>query len=305
VTIKDSSNTYASLLREQGNYVITVKGVDWYDYNGFMMPAYLPHCCPKISRQSARGVMRISGRPFVRWDSQFGQVKDSQWWYVIRKGPWSLEQCSGSTRSKIRRGHKRLSARVITLEEVMKSGYDVCRRAATRYEKPGFVLPREVYERKVQAAARVSDVIEFFGIFSNDKLVGYSENYIQDNAAFWETIWYDPEFLGRYSSYVLIDEMLNYYLNDRGFTYVSDGCKSIYHRTGVQDYLMKVFGFNKEYAVLNIVYSIKFAMALKAAYPFRSIIQNLSKKWTNNTLDKIDAVLRQEYIRKTCEKGKK
>lgn len=302
MTIEDSSNTYAQLLKEQGNYVITVEGVDWYDYNGFMIPAYLPHCCPVITQELALKVLRKSGRPFVRWDSEFGGVAGSEWWYVIRRGRWSLEECSGNARSKIRRGHKHLHGRVLTTEEVYKLAYDVCKKAATRYEKTGFVPPKEVFDQKVQAAVRVNDVLEFFGVFSGDKLVGYSENYIQDNAAFWESIWYDPEFLPKYSSYVLIDEMLNYYLNCKKFLYVSDGSRSIYHRTKVQEFLTNVFGFTKEYAVLNILYSPKFAMALKVAFPFRHISWFFSNKWTNNTLDKIGAILRQEHIRRACEK---
>lgn len=34
-------NRYAQLLKEQGNYVVSVKGVDWREYSGFIMLAYL------------------------------------------------------------------------------------------------------------------------------------------------------------------------------------------------------------------------------------------------------------------------
>lgn len=302
MTVKDFGNTYAQLLKEQGNYVITVEGIDWYEYQGFMVPAYLPHCCPKITPEIARKVVEVSGKPFARWDSEFGKVRDSQWWYVIRKRTWSLEQCSGNTRSKIRRGRKHLFARILTGGEVLRSGYNVCRKAEKRYEKTGFVLSRQTYEKKVQAAAEVDGVLEFFGVFSGEDLVGYSENYIQDNAVFWESIWYDPEFLPKYSSYVLIDAMLNYYLNDKKFAYVSDGSRSIYHKTGVQSFLINVFSFTKEYAILNVKYSKKFEIAVKLAYPFKNIVWALSNKWTSNTLSKAGAVLRQEHIRRACKK---
>jgi hypothetical protein len=289
-------------LKEQGSYVVTVEHIDWYDYNGFMVPAYLPHNCPEITQELAVEVLRESGRPFVRWDSQLGQIPNSDWWYVIHKGPWSLERCSGNTRSKIRRGRKQLYARVASPEEILRSGYAICKKAEKRYEKGGFVPSRETYERKVQAATKINGVLEFFGVFSKKNLVGYSENYIQDNAVFSESIWYDPEFLRKYSSYVLIDEMLHYYLDDKRVAYISDGCRSIYHRTAVQDYLINVFGFTKEYALLNVVYSSKFQLAIKLAYPFRGMVWSLCDKWTNITVDKIGAVLRQEYIQQACKK---
>ena len=189
MTAKDSSNIYAHLLKEQGKYVITVEGIDWYDYGGFMIPAYLPYCCPAITQEMAFEVLHKSGRSFVRWDSELGQVTSSEWWYVIRKKTWSLDQCSRNTRSKIRRGRKHLFARVLDPEEVLRLGYDVCKKAEKRYGKAGFVPTRETYEKKVQAATRIKGALEFFGVFSDEQLVGFSENYIQDNAVFWESIW--------------------------------------------------------------------------------------------------------------------
>lgn len=303
MTERDSGNRYAEVLKEQGRQVITVKGIDWYEYSGFMMPAYLPHCCPEIGPELAAEVLRISGKPFARWDCKFGQVEGTAWWYVIRKGGWSLEQCSRNTRSKIRRGRKHFCARALCPEEVLRLGYDVCKRAEKRYEKGGFVAPRAAYERKVQAAEKISGTLEFFGVFSGKDLVGYSENYVQDNAAFWENIWYHPDYLRKYSSYVLIDEMLSHYLNDRGFAYVSDGCRSISHRTNVQDYFMNVFGFVKEYALLNVVYSATFRMMVRAAYPFRNAVWFLGDRLVNNLLDNVGGVLRQEYIRRACKKS--
>jgi hypothetical protein len=107
--------------------------------------------------------------------------------------------------------------------------------------------------------------------------------------------------LRKYSSYALVDGILDYYLNQKKMDYVLDGCRSIYHRTQFQEHLMKIFGFTKEHALLNVVYSARFGIAAKAAYPFRNIIWALRDKWTNDTLDKVGSVLRQEYIRRACE----
>ncbi|MHC4758528.1 MAG: hypothetical protein ACYTE8_07710, partial [Planctomycetota bacterium] len=63
-------NKYALFLKEQGEYVINVRNIDWYDYEGFMKPAYLPHCMPEITEDIAKEVLKISKRPFVRWDTK-------------------------------------------------------------------------------------------------------------------------------------------------------------------------------------------------------------------------------------------
>jgi len=76
MTARDSSNTYAQLLREQGCYVIDVAGADWYDYSGFMIPAYLPHCCPVITEESAVEVLRKSKQPSAPWNNRLGTANE-------------------------------------------------------------------------------------------------------------------------------------------------------------------------------------------------------------------------------------
>ncbi len=299
-TSLSAENALAELYREQGRYVVTVDNIDWYDYAGFMMPACLPHRCPAITRENAAQVLRRSGRFLARWDCDFGHATPQEWWYVVRRDAWSLQQCSANNRSKIRRGRKRLSARPLSPDEVLASGYHVCRKAEKRYDKKGFVLPLDEFTRRIEAARSFQNAMEFFGVFSGGDLVAFSENYIQSNAVFFESIWYDPEFLRSYSSYVLIDGMLDHYLNQRRFDYVSDGCRSIYHKTAVQDFLMDVFGFTKEYARLRIVYRPAFALAVNAAFPFRRTVAYLRNWWPCITMDKTEAILRQEQIRRAC-----
>jgi hypothetical protein len=143
-------------------------------------------------------------------------------------------------------------------------------------------------------------VLEYMGCFHENTLVCFSENCIQDNAVWLGIIRYDPVFLKQYSSYAFMDGMLDYYLNEKNMDYVLDGSRRIYHRTEFQEHLVRVFNFSKEYAILNVKYSPELGIATKLAYPFRSIIWNFCNKWENNTLDKVSAVLRQEYIRRDC-----
>ena len=296
-----TKNEYTCFLRKQGNYVLTIDGVDWYDYSGFMIPAYLPHSCPKISPQIAEEVVRISGRPFARWDRNFGQMQDSQWWYILKRGSWDVAQIKNKKkRWMIRQGKKRFSVRPLTFDEILAKCPQVAQLASARYKGKSDVETPEILAKQVAAGQTVPGVLEYIGCFHKDTLVSYSENYIQNNAVWLANIRSDPAFLDEYSSYGLIDGILDYYLNERRMEYVLDGSRSIHHRTHFQDYLIKVFDFTKEYAILNVVYSAKFKMAVKLMYPFRNIAWALCGKWTNNTLDNVAAVLRQEHIRRAC-----
>jgi hypothetical protein len=295
-------NNYAKLLAEQGNYVINVDGVDWYHYSGFMMPAYLPHCAPAISEEIARKVLAESGRPFVRWDTQFGQIQNSEWWYILRKGLWSIDDVKDKKkRWMIRQGQKGFAVRPLTPEETVKLCPQVALAATARYKGKAEIETREIMEKRIEASQKVPGVLEYLGCFHGDKLASFSENYMQNNAVWLATIRHDPDYLKGYSSYGLMDGILDYYLNRKKFLYVLDGSRSIHHKTRFQDYLTDIFGFTKEYARLNVVYSGKFATLVKMAYPFRNILGGISEKTENRFIANMNAVLEQEYIRKSCE----
>jgi len=303
MTAEVLDNKYAQLLKEQNNYVITVDGVDWYDYGGFMMPAYLSHCCPNITTEIAEKVLRISGRPFVRWDAQFGEVENSEWWYVLKRRPWSIENVKNKKkRWMIRQGKKRFSVRPLTSDEVLEKCPNVAQLATVRYKGRAEIETSEILEERLKAADKVPGVLEYLGCFHHeDQLASFSENYIQNNGVWLANMRHDPGFLSKYSSYGFLDGILDYYLNQKKMDYVLDGCRSIHHRTKFQEHLIKVFGFSKEYASLNLVYSTKFKIAVTMAYPFRKAIWFLCDKWINGFTDNVGAVLKQEYIRRSCE----
>ncbi|MFN9940854.1 MAG: hypothetical protein ACK56I_15385, partial [bacterium] len=115
ITVGDE---YALFLERAGYRVFQCAGVNWYDYKGFLRPAYLPHKVPEITQSNAHGALRQSGRPFARWDDGFGSVATSNWWHVIKRAGYSFNSLSGNTKSKINRGFKRLEARRLNPSEV-------------------------------------------------------------------------------------------------------------------------------------------------------------------------------------------
>lgn len=261
-----SGHIFADFMRASGKLVVEVDGVYWYEYSGFITPAYLPHCTPPISQYNATKACEMSKRAFARWTSFYGVPVDSEWWYIIRDGHYRLSDCSANTRSKVRRGKKKLFAARLAHEEVMAKGYSVCKRAVARYNDESFLPTEEAFKRRISASIQVPGVMEYCGVFYGDNLVALAENLVQTDEVFWETIWYDPAFLGFYSSYVLTDYMLDYYLNERKFLCVSDGSRSIYHDTSVQDFYIDKFGFKKKYGVLNIQYRAFWRIAVEIVY---------------------------------------
>ncbi|EPC04205.1 hypothetical protein L861_02510 [Litchfieldella anticariensis FP35 = DSM 16096] len=294
-------NEYAGFLEAAGHQVVRMDGVEWYAYQGFMMPAYLPHVVPKISTEQARRLLKASRHPFVRWTCGFDRTESSPWWFVVREGPYSLEQCSTNTRSKIRRGLKRLTVRRASLDEMREQGHSVCVQAAARYDTAGAAsLPRhDDFQRRLEAAASYPDVVEYYAVFQGERMVAFSENHLQSKAAFWENIWYVPDSLRDYSSYALTHVMLDDYLNARGLDYVTDGSRSIYHQTQVQNFFIGTFGFTRQFAKLEVAYTPLFGGLITSAYFLRHLLGSRTRG-RFPILDKVGALLTQESIRRGC-----
>jgi hypothetical protein len=301
LAMDEFDNKLAQYIRATGVSSIDVDGIDWYEYSGFMVPAYLPHCMPDISLSNAKRACKLTGRPFARWVSGFEEsLEISEWWHVIREGKYNLSDCSSNTRSKISRGKKKLISRLLVPEEVMAQGYDVCKRAVERFDDDVFLPSRDFFEARVQASIKIPGVMEYCGVFSDGRLVALSENLIQCGAVFWETIWYDPAYLGSYSSYVLTDFMLNHYLNERNFLYVSDGSRSIYHDTSVQDFFIQKFGFEKKFLELHVYYRTLVGIIVHLTYPIISPLLRLKVSFRWRYFKKIWGLMRQEKIRRAC-----
>lgn len=287
---------YQSCLAAGGVQIVEAGGLYWQNYKGILLPAYLPHAVPAGIPASAPHALKTSNALLARWTEHFGQAADSGWWFVIRDGAYSRKTLSSNTRSKLSRGSRRLEARPISLDEMLLKGYDVCKEAVSRYGRVEFLPSRKAFSARVEAAALHPSSMEFFGVFRDGKLLAFSENHVQDGGVFLESIWYDPSGLKDYSSYVLMDAILEEYLVHREFRYVSDGSRSIYHETGVHEFLVEKFGFRRAHANMHVMYSTAFALIMRMSRPLKGLAASLGNRFPLGSLRKFEALHFQESI---------
>jgi len=177
------SNPYARFLAEKGHRVVQAGGLDWYQYNGFMMPAYLPYHCPRVTEEAAREAQRVSGAPFVRWDTDFGRSEETNWLYILKRGTWSVESIKDKKkRWMVRQGKKNFTVRSLSYEEAVEKCPAVAAAAVSRYKNAAKPETRETFEQRTAAGRKAPGVLEYIGCFSGETLVSYSENYIQGGA---------------------------------------------------------------------------------------------------------------------------
>ena len=298
----NSDNTYAMFLELRGFDVLHCDSIDWFVYQNFLMPAYFPHKVPKITNTQARLALKKTRCPFVRWDSNFNEGKDMPWWYILKQGLWDIKDVkNGKKRWMIRQGIKNFSVRVLDHTEIATLCWPVAQAAVSRYKGSKNVEGKNDFANILQTLDAFPDKIEFLGCFADDKLVSFAENWLDGDAVWIYSIRHDPEHLKKYSSYALLNGLLTHYLNEKKAKYVFDGCRNIHHVTQFQDYLIKVFNFEKIDSKLNIEYSKWFNPFVCIASPFSPVFNYAYKKTHSNFFLNVHAVLNQHDIFKKCK----
>ena len=266
---------------------------NWKKYNGAIIPLVPPHI--HVDEKGIKSKVKNSNAFFARWTSDFDCKEATEFWYVICDKFIDIEGLSVNTRSKVRRGLKKCEVRLIDKVCLMKSGYDCYLSAFSKYST--YLKPKTKiqFQDEIQS---LTDNWDLWGVFHDNKMIGYSQNLVIDNYCDYSTIKFNPDFLKLYSSYILFYTMNRYYLFEKGFRYVNDGARSISHETNIQSYLIDKFKFRKAYCKLNIIYSPKIKLILTLIYPFR---------WVFSLLDfgpfsKLNILIFQEKIKRTYER---
>ena len=264
----------------------------WRKYNGSLIPDQPPHILVNDSENVIAKKIKEHNSYFARWTSNFDCQKQTDFWYVINDRHLKIEDYSKNTRSKIRRGLKNCIVKVVSLDKIKEIGYECYKYAFENYNT--HLQPKSNLEF-ADDLDTLDREWEFWGVFFDGKLIGYSQNRIVKDYCDYSTIKFHPKYLKYYPSYALFFSMNNYYLNEMKFQYVNDGARSISHETNIQEFLIQKFQFRKAYCKLHLSYSYKFKMIILLLYPLKSIIGIF-----NNTFaKKVSSVLKQEAIRRS------
>ena len=262
----------------------------WRKYNGALIPIGPPHM--QVDIYNIKQKVKETNSYFARWTSNFDCDKETVFWHVICDKFLTIESLSRNTRSKIRRGLKTCSIRLVNKSIILDQGFE-CYKAA-------FINYNTTLNLKTESEFK-TDILElegswdFWAVFYKNRMIGYSQNRLIDDYCDYSTIKLHPSYLSLYSSYVLFFTMNKYYLNELRFKYVNDGARNLVHKTNVQDFLITKFGFRKAYCKLHIEYSLITRFIVMFIYPIRFVFYRFNNKFAL----KINSLLLQEKIRRS------
>lgn len=214
---------------------------------------------------------------YIRWDSDFDQCDNQDYYHVIKDGDFSMEMLPSKTRNMIRRCLKTCSVQIVDCERVVSGGgYDVYLSETRRYEKNGFAQKPKTKEQWANGMAEAATKgYDIWSVELEGKTICYSMCRKQEkhvNMVTWKCDYENYNHF--YPSYGLVYKMVEYYLSQEDIKYVDDGGRSLTEHSAVQDFLISKFGFRKAYTKLNAVFRWWIYLPLMIISPFEEKIKN-------------------------------
>lgn len=262
----------------------------WRYYNYAAVPTTAPHEEPDLSPLEDKSIWKMNRTPLLaRWTTDFDCGYETNWWYLIRSGPFNMEDVSAKERKSIRQALKKSYVKRIDPAKHIDALYACYLSAFSQYETADNLKSRE------QFINLTSPSVECWGGFDTetDKLIGYMTVAVYDVYAEIQTAKFDPAYFKSQASDSLYYTLLSHYLEERGMQYVCSGSRNINHKTGTQEYKIRRFGYRKAYCRLHIAYNPKIKAIIKVLYPFRKLLRKLDKI---TRVHQINAVLFMEEL---------
>lgn len=225
----------------------------------------------KLTPKEAKALIKPSGAWMLRNIYDWDCPEQTDFWELINDTPRNIEELPSKVRNQIRRSLRDCDIRMLSKQEIVDAdGYAVYRKAFERYHNVTVVISeRDEWEADILK----SSGFEFWGVFEKDtnKLIAWAMNsMIKGNGVMYNTLKAIPEYMNKHYPYFgLLFEMNRYYLEEKGYSYVSDGFRSVTGHSNIQPFLEKNFLFRKAYCRLKLYYAPWLSVAVKILYPFR------------------------------------
>ena len=245
-----------------------------------------PHLEPELQKEEWRELLRQGGL-MVRNTFDFDCPDETRFWNLIKDRFDGLEELSGNTRKKVRRSLEKLEFKHIGIDLIEQEGFPILKATYKDYAVSDRIMDRRTFDEYLELCKKKE--YDYWGIFNNEKLIGFCANWVWDDAVEYGLVGILPEYKREctaYPYYGLFYSMNRYYLQEKGFRYVTDGARSVTEHSNIQPFLEEKFHFRKSYCRLKVHYNWWMGLAVKLLYPFRKLI----------TVPSVKAVLNMESM---------
>lgn len=287
------------------NHIRTIDG--WQYYNHAMIPASAPHESVDLSAVLNGNIWNYRNgkrRPLlVRWTTDWDCDHDTGWWFVVREGPFDLKDLSSSSRRNIRKSLRNCRVEKIEPAEHTEDLWRVFNEAAERYQNYRITVTKQEFVNRIIDSETEQ---EYWGGFDNQtgRMIGYAIFQPHQDWVEFLVSKYSTRYLKLRVSDAINAKALDYYLNQMKKRYISDGARSILHKTDFQKYLKDHFGYRRAFCRLHVMYRKPVKLLIDLLYPLRAVLRRFDGIGTihpMNSLLFMEEIIREESKRTAAE----
>jgi hypothetical protein len=257
-----------------------------------LIPASLQPRPVSLQSEDVRRLLRESRASLIRWFSR-NSNEPAPYWYVLCNH-YDFDSLPGKLRTQIRKARRECELRPLDAQWMAANAYDCYAAAFGRY-RHGRPIARESFDSIQSSCAGAP--FTFLGAFVDGKLAGFAKNFEADGYVASCSFRIDPLYKQSRPSYALLDALLRTHVTEQRKIF-GNGFLSLHDDTNMQDFLLK-FGFRRQYCDLQIAYREPLGLAIRALYPFRSVVGALPSR---GRITGVKSLLRQEHVRRLCQR---
>ncbi len=253
-----------------------VENILWREYQRMIMPVGPVYSNYNISKEGIRKLFKLfPAAVMCRWTGpEQTQVNQQAFYAVVCKTYTPLGKLTSKRRHEISKGLNNCRAEIIDPIDYADQAYEVYKKAVKKYKKRPVSV--DEFNSQFYIYSGYEEIIQYWGVFYGTQMVAFAKVLLFDKKeANISVARFDPAFLQYYPSYALFHKINEYYLELKGFDYVNDGFKSIYHDTYIQKFLINKFGFEQYPLVLHIRCKPYVSLFLRLSIPFRSLFEKI------------------------------
>jgi hypothetical protein len=284
------------LSRSRAQALYASKEEWWCLYQGALLPAAIMPHPSAITLEEAQRLLAESGAWFLRYFTRTFTEPTEFWWIACKE--YDAVTVQSRARNYIRRAYKTCAVRRLNRGELEEQIYLCYRAAFSRYS---YAKPASANTYLDEIKRQADGPFDRWGVFVGEHLAGFANCGVEDSAVGLLSLKLDPKYLNHYPAYALMDTILTRYVGERRLL-MTNGFRAISHDTDMDGFLRK-FGFVRHYCDLKIVYGSRISTLVRAAYPFRKLLERLSG---DSYMHKARALLFQETMRRSfcCSEDK-
>lgn len=282
-------------------YVQDIDG--WQYYNHAMIPSSAPHADVDLSTILNGEIWRYRNgkdRPLlVRWTTDWDCDCETGWWFVVRERPFDLKDLSSSSRRNIRKSLRNCRVERINPGEYAEDLWRVFNEAAERYRNYRITVTKQEFVNRIIDSETEQ---EYWGGFDNQtgRMIGYAIFQPHQDWVEFLVSKYSTRYLKLRVSDAINAKALDYYLNQLKKRYISDGARSVFHKTSFQEYLRDHFGYRCAFCRLHVLYKKPVKLLIDLLYPLRSVFRrfdDIGAIHQMNSLLYMEEIIREESKR--------